>query len=243
MSARGGVELNEVAKRYETPAGVVRAVERVSLDVQPGTSIAITGPSGCGKSTLLGLIGGLDAPTEGHVWIGGRQISALPEVDRDRLRRHEIGFVFQSDNLLPFLTATENVSVQCSLNGISDGNARSIELLAQLGLAEEADRFPDQLSGGQRQRVAVARALVHRPSLIVADEPTGSLDAENAVDVVNLLLAAQRVSGATLVLVTHEPEVARRLDRTVRMRDGHLTDRADPAGAEAGSPTHTPPRA
>ncbi|MGZ8565581.1 MAG: ABC transporter ATP-binding protein, partial [Actinomycetota bacterium] len=178
-----------------------------------------------------------------HVWIGGRQISTLPGVVRDLLRRHEIGFVFQSDNLLPFLTATENVSVQCSLDGTDDGHARSAELLAKLGLAEEADRFPDELSGGQRQRVAVARALIHRPSLIVADEPTGSLDAENAVDVVDLLLAAQRASGATLVLVTHEPEVARRLDRTVGMRDGRLTDRADRTDAEAGAPTPTPPRA
>jgi putative ABC transport system ATP-binding protein len=225
VSARGGVELNEVAKRYETPAGVVRAVERVSLDVQPGTSIAITGPSGCGKSTLLGLIGGLDAPTEGHVRIGGRQISTLPEVDRDRLRRHEIGFVFQSDNLLPFLTATENVSVQCSLNGIDDGNARSIELLAQLGLAEEADRFPDQLSGGQRQRVAVARALVHRPSLIVADEPTGSLDKDASQNVADILVELNRNEQVALIVVTHSLELAQRVGRVMELNDGVLTDR------------------
>lgn len=243
MSAGAGIELRDVTRRYDTPAGVVLAVDGVSLDVQPGTSLAITGPSGCGKSTLLGLIGGLDAPTAGCVSIGGREISTLPESDRARWRRHEIGFVFQSDNLLPFLTATENVSLQCSLDGAGNGDERSLELLAQLGLAEEADKFPDQLSGGQRQRVAVARALIHRPNLIVADEPTGSLDAENAKAVVDLLLGAQRTSAATLVLVTHEPEVARRLDRAVGMRDGRLADRTDPADAGSPSPTPKPSRA
>lgn len=238
MSAGAGIELRHVTRRYETPAGEVLAVDGVSLDVQPGTSLAITGPSGCGKSTLLGLIGGLDAPTAGRVSIGGREISTRAESERARWRRREIGFVFQSDNLLPFLTATENVTLQCSLAGAGDGDARSLELLARLGLAEEAAKFPDQLSGGQRQRVAVARALIHQPSLIVADEPTGSLDAENAEGVVEILLGAQRTSAATLVLVTHEPAVARRLDRTVGMRDGRLTDRTDPV--DPGSPSPTP---
>jgi putative ABC transport system ATP-binding protein len=234
VNARGGIGLHDVAKRYETPAGEIHAVEGVSLEVPAGTSLAIVGPSGCGKSTLLGLIGGLDVPTAGEVWIGGREISALSSRHRDLVRRHEIGFVFQADNLLPFLTASENVSVQSSLCGEADSAARSNELLAQMGLAEEADLFPDQLSGGQRQRVAVARALVHGPALIVADEPTGSLDAENATVVVDLLLAAQRTTGATLVLVTHEPEVAVRMDRTVPMRDGRVADPADPPEAETG---------
>ena len=220
MSAGAAVELHRVSKRFETPAGVIEAVDEVSLAVAPGASLAITGPSGCGKSTLLGIIGGLDSPTAGSVAVGGREISALPERERDRFRRHEVGFVFQSDNLLPFLTATENVLVQCSLNDEQDALDRSHALLAQLGLAAEADAFPDQLSGGQRQRVAVARALVHSPSLIVADEPTGSLDADNAIGVLDLLLEAQRASGATLVLVTHEPAVADRLEGTIGMRDG-----------------------
>jgi putative ABC transport system ATP-binding protein len=222
VSVGAGVTLNAVTKRYQTQAGVIRAVEGISLEVPPGTSLAITGPSGCGKSTLLGLIGGLDVPTDGRVSIDGREISALTERERSRVRRHGFGLVFQSDNLLPFLTATENVSLQLSLDDPGNGNARSVELLTQLGLAEEADKFPDQLSGGQRQRVAVARALIHRPSLIVADEPTGSLDADSAAAVVDLLLDAQRTSGATLVLVTHEPGVARRLGRTLGMRDGRL---------------------
>ena len=237
MSAGADVRLDDVTKHYETGAGVVPAVESVSLDVRPGTSLAITGPSGCGKSTLLGLIGGLDVPTAGRVSVGGREISMLPEGDRAHVRRHEIGLVLQSDNLLPFLTAAENVSLRLALGDRGDESARSLELLAELGLADEADRFPDQLSGGQRQRVAVARALIHRPRLIVADEPTGSLDAESARVVVDLLLAAQRASGATLVLVTHEPRVARRLDRTAGMLDGRLEDRAARTDdAEAGPP-------
>ena len=224
MSAGAAIELDDVTKRYETVAGAVRAVDGASLRVEAGTGLAITGPSGCGKSTLLGLMGGLDVPTTGRVSIGGREISTLPELELARVRRHEIGLVFQSDNLLPFLTVTENVSLQLSMDDPGDGDARSLELLGGLGLAEEATKFPDQLSGGQRQRVAVARALIHRPTLIVADEPTGSLDAESAIVVVDLLLAARRASGATLVLVTHDPAVAERLDRTVRMLDGRLVD-------------------
>lgn len=233
MSPGARVELHDVTRRYETAAGVVRAVDGISLAVPPGTSLAITGPSGCGKSTLLGLIGGLDAPTTGRVSIGDRDISTLPEPDRARVRRHEIGLVFQSDNLLPFLTATENVNVQLSLDRSGDGNERSLELLAELGLAHEATRFPDQLSGGQRQRVALARALIHGPSLIVADEPSGSLDAASAAASMDLLLAAQRASGATLVLVTHDPAVAARLDRTVGMLDGRLAGPTERAGVRA----------
>jgi putative ABC transport system ATP-binding protein len=243
VSTGAGIALDNVTKRYETGAEVILAVDGISLDVQPGTSLAITGPSGCGKSTLLGLIAGLDAPTAGRVSIGGREISTLPDEERTRLRRHEIGLVFQSDNLLPFLTATENVSLQLSLDDPGEGNARCLELLDELGLVEEGAMLPDQLSGGQRQRVAVARALVNRPSLIVADEPTGSLDAESGEAVVELLLAAQRSSGATLVLVTHEPKVARRLDRIVGMRDGRLADRIGGADVTQVGPTHKRPRA
>jgi len=243
VSTGASIALDNVTKRYETGAEVILAVDGISLDVQPGTSLAITGPSGCGKSTLLGLIAGLDAPTAGRVSIGGREISTLPDDERTRLRRHEIGLVFQSDNLLPFLTATENVSLQLSLDDTAEGHARSLELLDELGLADEGARLPDQLSGGQRQRVAVARALVNRPSLIVADEPTGSLDAESGEAVVELLLAAQRSSGATLVLVTHEPKVAGRLDMIVGMRDGRLADRTDRADVPEVGPSDKRPRA
>ena len=214
------IELVDVAKRHETSAGVVRALDGVSLTVAAGESLAVTGPSGCGKSTLLGLIAGLDVPTEGRVSLADREISTMSDEERARVRRHDIGLMFQSDNLLPFLTATENVSLQLSLDDREGANARSLEILTELGLAHEASKLPDQLSGGQRQRVAVARALVHHPRLIVADEPTGSLDPDNAMGVVDLLLGAQRATGATLVLVTHEPAVASRLERSIGLRDG-----------------------
>ena len=243
MNTGARIGLDNVAKRYVTAAGVIRAVDGISLDVQTGTSLAITGPSGCGKSTLLGLIAGLDTPNAGRVSIDGRVISTLTEEERTRVRRHGIGLVYQSDNLLPFLTAIENVSLQLSLDDPGEGNARCLELLDELGLVDEWAMFPDQLSGGQRQRVAVARALVNRPSLIVADEPTGSLDAESGEAVVELLLAAQRSSGATLVLVTHEPKVARRLDRIVGMRDGRLADQTDRAEVTEAGPTPKRPRA
>ena len=220
MTEGVGIELADVAKRHETAAGVVHALDGVSLTVAPGESLAVTGESGCGKSTLLGLIAGLDVPTEGRVSLADREISSMTEHDRARVRRHEIGMIFQSDNLLPFLTATENVSLQLSLDDREGANTRSLEILTALGLDGEANKLPDQLSGGQRQRVAVARALVHHPRLIVADEPTGSLDPENAMGVVDLLLAAQRSTGATLVLVTHEPTVADRLERSIALRDG-----------------------
>jgi putative ABC transport system ATP-binding protein len=229
VSVGAGIELRHVTRRYETPAGVVLAVDEVSLYVQPGTSLAITGPSGCGKSTLLGLIGGLDAPTAGRVSIGGNEISTLSEGERARLRRNEFGFVFQADNLLPFLTAVENVGLQLALDGATNGYQRCLDVLSELGLADDVDKLPDQLSGGQRQRVAVARALIHEPEIILADEPTGSLDTDNSAVVLDLLLAAQAELRATLVVVTHDHRVAARLDRILPVRDGRLEDDAAPS--------------
>ena len=226
MRGPAGIRLDSVSKRYTTPAGLVRAVDGITLEVEPGTSLAITGPSGCGKSTVLGLISGLEAPTAGRVFIGGQEISSLPERQRTRLRRDELGLVFQADNLLPFLTAVENVGQQLALQGATDGHERCVEVLAELGLAGDVDKLPDQLSGGQRQRVAVARALIHRPRVILADEPTGSLDADNSAAVIDVLLAAKEEAGATLVVVTHDLGVARRLDRTLSLRDGRLTEGA-----------------
>ena len=226
------VELAGVRKRYATPGGLVDALDGVTLRIEPGERVAITGPSGCGKSTLLGLIAGLDVPTSGTVSIDDREISSMPGEDRASIRRHEVGLVFQSDDLLPFLTATENVSAQLALADGRGAHTRSAEILSASGLAHERDRIPDELSGGQRQRVALARALVHGPRLLVADEPTGSLDPTNAQAVVDLLLSAQRETGATLVLVTHEAPVAERLDRVVPMRDGRIV----PDGRGAGSP-------
>ena len=225
MTRALGLTLDAVVKHYTTPAGVVRAVDGIWLDVEAGTSLAITGPSGCGKSTLLGLIGGPEPPTAGRVLIGGQEVSRMPGDQRARLRRAELGLVFQSDNLLPFLTAVENVGLQLALHGSDpEGYARGLELLAELGLGDERDKLPDQLSGGQRQRVAVARALVHRPRLILADEPTGELDEVNSGAVLDLLLGAQRGAGTTLVVVTHDAAVARRLDRTLILRDGRFVE-------------------
>jgi putative ABC transport system ATP-binding protein len=227
MKRPSAIELERVTKHYDTPAGPVRAVDGVTLAVAPGASIAITGSSGSGKSTVLGLIAGLEPPTSGRVWIGGEEISSLPERERGRLRRLELGLVFQSDNLQPFLSALENVALQRALHEPADGFARCLELLVALGLGDHADKLPDELSGGQRQRVAVARALINRPAVIVADEPTGSLDADNSAGIVDLLLAARRDSGATLVVVTHDPDVAARMDRTVVLRDGRIIGDTD----------------
>ncbi len=205
---------------HAAASGTVRALDRVSLDVDGGSSLAIMGPSGCGKSTLLGLLAGLALPTLGTVSIGGRTISEFGERDRVRFRRQELGMVYQADNLLPHLTVEENVSLQLA---ICRRDTRGIEvedtapLLDRLGLGGLAHRFPDQLSGGQRQRVAVARAIVHRPSLILADEPTGALDEENARAVIELLVEIQREIGATFVLVTHDRQIANHADRHLEL--------------------------
>jgi putative ABC transport system ATP-binding protein len=211
-----------VAKHYDTASGVVRALDGVTVEVEPGSSLAITGPSGCGKSTLLGLVGGLDQPTAGRVVVGGVEISGMPERHRSALRRGQFGLVFQSDNLLPYLTAFENVALRLALGARDGGIDRCLELLAGLGVAECAGKLPDQLSGGQRQRVAVARALVARPAVILADEPTGSVDADNAGTILGALLTAQRSTGATLVVVTHDPDVAGQLERSLSLALGRL---------------------
>jgi putative ABC transport system ATP-binding protein len=230
------IRLDSVVKHYATPVGAVHALEGISLECEAGASLAIMGPSGCGKSTLLGLIGALEVPSFGTVEIGGRDISALSDRERALLRREAFGFVFQSDNLQPFLTATENVALQLAMDGATAGFERCLELLAELGLADDVDKLPDQLSGGQRQRVAVARALIHRPRVILADEPTGALDEENSGFVADLLLTAQATLGATLVVVTHDARLAARLDRTLNLRDGRLVDAGEPEPT-AGTPS------
>jgi ABC-type lipoprotein export system ATPase subunit len=202
--------------------------------VPGGTSVAVVGPSGCGKSTLLGLLGGLDLPSTGSVRVGSEVISALGERERAAFRRANVGYVYQNDNLLPFLTVEENLAFQLALN--SDGStdpADAGRLLARLGLDALAQRVPDQLSGGQRQRVAIARAVVHRPRLLLADEPTGALDPRNAGVVIDLLLEVGQALGVTLIVATHDRAAARRMGRIVELRDGVVT--ADlPAVSRAG---------
>lgn len=223
MTTDASITVDSVIVEHQTASGPVRALDGVSLTVDGGSSVAITGPSGGGKSTLLGVIGGLARPTWGTVRIGDAEISDLSERDRSNFRRSHIGFVYQADNLLPFLTLLENVGLQLSLNGKSSGTGRSLAVLADLGLAGLAYRLPDHLSGGQRQRAAVARAIVHQPKIILADEPTGALDTANAAGVIDLLLAMQLEIGATLIMVTHDRDAARRLDRQVRLRDGRVS--------------------
>jgi len=223
VTVDASIQVESVVVEHHTPGGPVFALDGVSFTVDAGSSVAITGPSGCGKSTLLGVIGGLAVPTAGVVRIGGEEVSSLPDRRRSDFRRTHVGFVYQADNLLPFLTVVENVELQFALDGRSSGVDRSLELLDKLGLADEAHRLPDHLSGGQRQRAAVARAVVHRPEVILADEPTGALDAENAAGVIDLLLEVQREIGATLVMVTHDRDAARRMDRRIGLRDGRVT--------------------
>ena len=216
-----------VTKHYRAGGSTVKAVDGVDLAFEAGSSVAIVGPSGCGKSTLLGMLGGLETPSEGRIWLDAFEISSLSESERARIRRDSIGFVFQSYDLLPFLTAQENVEFQQALTGESDANGATVDLLERLGLAEHATKLPDQLSGGQRQRVGIARALAHSPRLILGDEPTGELDSETSASVLDLLLEAQKVTGATLIIVTHDPDVAARLERVVTLRDGKVVgDRA-----------------
>jgi putative ABC transport system ATP-binding protein len=223
MSIDASLTVDSLVVEHETSSGPVRALDGVSFTVDSGSSVAITGPSGGGKSTLLGMIGGLARPTSGTVRIGDAPISELPERDRSDFRRRHIGFVYQTDNLLPFLTLLENVGLQLALNGEVSGTQRSLTTLASLGLAGLAYRLPDQLSGGQRQRAAVARAVVHEPKIILADEPTGALDTANAAGVIDLLLGLHSEIGATLIMVTHDRGAASRLDREIHLRDGRAS--------------------
>jgi putative ABC transport system ATP-binding protein len=223
MTMDASIMVESVIVEHQTSSGPVRALDGVSFTVDSGSSVAITGPSGGGKSTLLGVIGGLARPTSGTVRIGNSKISELSERDRSDFRRGHIGFVYQADNLLPFLTLLETVGLQLALNGKASGTGRSLAVLANLGLAGLAYRLPDHLSGGQRQRAAVARAIVHQPKIILADEPTGALDAANAVGVIDLLLGMQREIGATLIMVTHDREAATRLDRQIHLHDGRVS--------------------
>jgi putative ABC transport system ATP-binding protein len=223
MTMDASITVDSVVVEHQTSSGPVRALDGVSFAVKSGSSVAITGPSGGGKSTLLGVIGGLAQPTSGNIRIGDSEISGMSERDRSDFRRSHIGFVYQADNLLPFLTLLENVGLQLALNGNRSGAGKSLAVLANLSLAGLAYRLPDHVSGGQRQRASVARAIVNEPQIILADEPTGALDAANAVGVIDLLLGMQREIGATLIMVTHDREAARRLDRQIHLRDGRVT--------------------
>jgi len=212
-------------KEYGRAAGLVRAVDGVDLEVERGETVAIMGPSGCGKSTLLYLLGGLDRPTSGEIWLDGQDVTRLSERALARLRRDAIGFVFQAFHLMDELTAVENVELPALLAGRSPRAARqrATELLDRVGLTDRARFLPTQLSGGQRQRVAVARALVADPLVVLADEPTGNLDSTSTRDVLRLF-DQLHAAGQTLVIVTHDPRIAATADRMISMRDGAFID-------------------
>ncbi|MFI6799022.1 ABC transporter ATP-binding protein [Streptosporangium canum] len=225
MSFDPVVRLADVSRVHGDGPQAVAALREVSLDVAAGELVAVMGPSGSGKSTLLNLAGGLDRPTSGEVTVEGRPLSGLSAKDLAGLRRRHVGYVFQDLNLIPSLTAVENVMLPRELDGIKARRARreAMEALEEVGLAEVAGRFPEEISGGQRQRVAIARALVGERRLILADEPTGALDTPTGDDVLQLL-RARCDAGATVLLVTHEPRYAGWADRVVFLRDGEIAD-------------------
>ncbi|HEY6478959.1 MAG TPA: ABC transporter ATP-binding protein [Streptosporangiaceae bacterium] len=224
------LELRRVSKVYGQGAAQVHALDGVTLSVDEGAMVAVMGPSGSGKSTLLTIAGSLEEPTAGEVLVRGAALSGLSRNDKARLRRRTIGYVFQDYNLLPGLTAAENVSLPLELDGRPARKARpaALAVLADLGLAERADRYPDELSGGERQRVAIARAMVGERRLLLADEPSGALDSVNAEAVMRMLHRACKNAGMAAVVVTHDAQLASWADRVVFLRDGRVADQTGP---------------
>jgi putative ABC transport system ATP-binding protein len=220
-----------LSKTYATDGVDVQAVREVDLAVAAGEFVSIMGPSGCGKSTLLHMLGGLDRPTAGALWLQGERVDGLSEKAWALLRRREIGFVFQFFNLIGNLTVADNVELPALLTGMSarEARARREQLLADLGIGELAAQVPGRISGGQQQRVALARALVNRPAVLLADEPTGNLDSASAREVMDLVRRSHG-EGQTVVLVTHDPRVAATADRVIHMRDGAITEESRLSG-------------
>ena len=214
------IKLRNVSKTVTSGSENLTIVQPLDLAVEAGDYVSIVGPSGSGKSTLLGLIAGLDLPTTGEICIDGVEITILDEDELAELRGRKIGFVFQFFHLVPSLTAFENVSIPLEIVGVKGANARAATLLAEVGLEGRAHHYPSQLSGGEQQRVAIARALANEPPILLADEPTGNLDSASGRQIVDLVHRAQRSRGTTVILVTHDVELAASADYTLRMRDG-----------------------
>jgi putative ABC transport system ATP-binding protein len=210
----------QLTKRYPSGGQELTVLRDVSFTIDQGAFVAIVGPSGSGKTTLLGLLAGLDTPSDGTVLLDGTDLARLSEDDRARLRGEKVGFVFQSFQLIPTLTAAENVQVVLELRGERGATARARELLGRVGLGDRAHHYPAQLSGGEQQRVAIARAFVNEPRVLFADEPTGNLDSATGHRIIELLEEINRESGATVVLVTHDAELAGRAHRVIQISDG-----------------------
>jgi putative ABC transport system ATP-binding protein len=219
------IDLIEVSRTVTSGAGPLTILHPTSLQIARGRAVAVTGPSGSGKSTLLGLMAGLDAPSTGRILIDGTEITALGEEALARLRGEKIGVVFQFFHLIPTLTAYENVLVPMEIAGVADADDRARALLSDVGLSDRGHHYPSQLSGGEQQRVAIARALANDPAVVLADEPTGNLDTSTGRQVIDLLVSVNRARGRTLVLVTHDNDLAALADETIALRDGRVTDR------------------
>ncbi len=218
------LEVEALSKTFASADRTLDVLRDVSFRIAPRQTLAIVGPSGSGKTTLLGLCAGLDAPSHGVVRLAGHDLGRLDEDGRARVRNEHTGFVFQSFQLIPTLTALENVMVPLELRGERGLEPHATELLRQVGLAERLSHYPAQLSGGEQQRVAIARAFVNRPQLLFADEPTGNLDAETGHLIVESLFQLNAAAGTALVLVTHDPELALRAERVIRLRGGSVVD-------------------
>lgn len=224
------LELQHVTRVHGDGAQQVRALFDLSLTVLPGELVAVMGPSGSGKSTLLALAGALDLPTDGTVVIEGQVLDDLSQAELAAIRRRHVGYVFQDFNLLPALTAAENVALPRELDGVSTRSARqnALTALREVGIEDLADRFPDDMSGGQQQRVAIARAIVGRPAVLMADEPTGNLDTARSCEIMELLTRFNRDDGVTIVMVTHEADMAQYARRLIHFRDGRIASDAAP---------------
>ncbi len=209
-------------KIYDTGEARVTALAGVSFEVAAGDFVALVGPSGCGKSTLLHLCGAMDRPTSGSIRLGDRDLSAMGDDELTRVRREQVGFVFQFFNLLPTLTLSDNIALPCLLAGMKEpeANRRARALAERVGIAHRLTHYPQQISGGEMQRAAIARALVHQPALLVADEPTGNLDSENGANVLALIAGLNKELGVTVLLATHAADVAEAASRVLRMKDG-----------------------
>ena len=218
------LEVRDLVKSFSLDGATINAVDNVSFQVKSGEFVALVGPSGSGKTTLLSILAALLTPTSGQVLIDGQDLAQMNEKKRVKLRREKIGFTFQSNNLIPFLTAQENVEFMLRLNGQADkaGRVRSAEILARLGLSDRLHNLPAQLSGGQQQRVAIARALIHNPAVVLADEPTASLDTERAFQVVETFAKLVHENNRAGIMVTHDLRMCQYVDRILQMQDGKL---------------------